>query len=89
MREYCVVCDSPFFKLEDLYELEMGCASPARVSILLADTPYYTPSARGTNRSAHDVLSKNYIEDALSFTRSLTARAAQDHIFCSAIKLSF
>lgn len=83
MKECCSVWNAAFSELEDQYELQNGSALSGQISVLLADPPYSTRSARGHVTSAHNVFSRNSIEYAVSFMSSGMALGARGHTFCS------
>lgn len=84
-KDYCLVWDTAFNEVENLYELAMGCALSKKMSVVLADPSYRTCSARRQVSFAHDVFYKNDVEKVVSFIRTMKAPGAGGHIFCSGL----
>lgn len=83
MTEFRFVNDTSFHVLEDLHELYKDSASHHSVSLVLADLPCNTRRAQGQTRSAHDVLCKEKIVDAVRCMSSVMAPDAHGPFFCS------
>lgn len=79
VRENCFVRATDFNELEDLPELGTSCVLSGRVSMILAGAPYSNRDVQRQASSPRNVLSKNGIENALSYTSAVKALGAHLH----------
>lgn len=82
VKKYCFIWGIPYNDLEDEYELATGPASIEKVSLVLANAPYITFSARGHLSSAHDVFLKRDMKGAVRPMTNVMPPGARGHTIC-------
>lgn len=89
MRDYHISKNTYINEREDPHELQIGSALHQNVNLILADSPYSTPSAQGQASSAHIFFCKRDMENTVGGMSNVIVSGSQGHMFHFEVKFFY